>query len=94
LRRGIYFILKYLPLLDKKAGHHQTTQKDISDSKLGFDFGYHCAIRKETCLSQRFEAIYNLSLLEEVMRQGFQKVVETKPPRDFFTSSGAFVFGG
>jgi hypothetical protein len=27
------------------------------------------------------------------MRQGFQKVLEIKPPRDFFTSSGAFVFG-
>jgi len=27
------------------------------------------------------------------MRQGFQKVLEIKPPRDFLTSSGAFVFG-
>jgi len=27
------------------------------------------------------------------MKQGFQKVLEIKPPRDFFTSSGAFVFG-
>jgi hypothetical protein len=75
---------------------YQTTQKDISDSKLGFDFGYRCAIRKERpspCLSQRFEAIYNLSLLEEVMKQSFQKVLKTRPPRDFLTSSGASVFG-
>ncbi len=27
------------------------------------------------------------------MRQGFQKVLEIKPPRDLFTSSGAFVLG-
>jgi hypothetical protein len=26
------------------------------------------------------------------MEQSFQKVLEIKPPRDFFTSSGAFVF--
>jgi hypothetical protein len=26
------------------------------------------------------------------MKQGFQKVLKIKPPRDFFTSSGAFVF--
>jgi hypothetical protein len=26
------------------------------------------------------------------MRQDFQKVLEIKPPRDFFTFSGAFVF--
>jgi hypothetical protein len=28
------------------------------------------------------------------MRQCFQKVLEIKPPRDFITSLGAFVFGG
>jgi hypothetical protein len=28
------------------------------------------------------------------MKLNFQKVLEIKPPRDFFTSSGAFVFGG
>jgi len=28
------------------------------------------------------------------MTQGFQKVLKIEPPRDFFTSSGAFVFGG
>jgi len=28
------------------------------------------------------------------MRQGFQKVLKTRPPRDFFTSSEAFIFGG
>ena len=27
------------------------------------------------------------------MRQDFQKVLEIKPPRDFFASSGAFVCG-
>jgi hypothetical protein len=27
------------------------------------------------------------------MKQRFQKVLEIKPPGDFFTSSGAFVFG-
>jgi hypothetical protein len=47
------------------------------DGKLGFDFAYRRGIREERlrpCLSQRFEAVYNLILLEEVMRQGFQKV--------------------
>ena len=27
------------------------------------------------------------------MRQGFQRVMKMKPPRDFFSSAGAFVFG-
>jgi len=27
------------------------------------------------------------------MREDFQKVPKIKPPRDFFTSSGAFAFG-
>jgi len=81
-------------LLDKKAGRNQTAQRDITDSKIMIDFGYRCGKRKEKlrpCLSQRFEAVYNVSLLEEVMRKGFQKVLEIKPPRDFFTSWGAFV---
>ncbi len=26
------------------------------------------------------------------MEEGFQKVLKIKPPRDFFTTSGAFVF--
>ncbi len=55
---------------------------------------YRCAIREERLrarLSKRFEAIYNPSLLEEIMRLRFQKVLEIKSPRDLFTSVGAFV---
>jgi len=81
---------------DRRPPSNQATQKDFSDSKIGFDFGYRCGIRKERlrpCLSQRSEAVYNFSLLEEVMKQDFQKVLKIKPPGDFFSSSGVFVFG-
>jgi len=91
----IYFILYSLLLLDKKAAHPQTTQKDISNSKIKFDSCYRCGLRKErlrSCLLQRFEAVYNLSLLEEVMKHRFQNVLKRKPPRDFFAPSGAFLF--
>jgi hypothetical protein len=56
--------------------------------KIEFDVTYHCGIRKgrlRLCLLQRCEVIYNLSLLEEVMKKSFQKVLKIKPPRDFFT---------
>ena len=62
---------------DAQAGFYQTLM-DISDSKLGFDSSYRCGIRKERLRarpSRRFEAVYKLSLLEEVVRQGFQKVL-------------------
>jgi hypothetical protein len=86
-----------MPYEDKKARHHQTTQKDISYPEIEFTFSYLCGIRQERlspCLSQRFDTFYSLNLLEEVMRQGFQEVSEIKPPRNLFTSSGAFVFEG
>jgi len=55
----------------------QATQKDISGSIILFDFTYGCGIRKErlsSCLSRPFDAVHNLSLLEEVMKLSFQKV--------------------
>jgi hypothetical protein len=82
--------------LTKKGRPPSDHPEDISDSKLRFDFGYLCDIRKERlrpCLSHRFEAVCNLSLLEEVMKQNFQKMLKIKPPRDFFTSSEVFVSG-
>jgi len=82
-------ILYSSPLLDKKAGHPQTTKKDICDSKIEFDFSYRCGIRKERlrpCLSQRSDTVCNFSLLEEVIKQGFHKMLKIKLPRDFVTS--------
>ena len=41
------------------------------------DFGYRCGIWKErlrSFLSRGIAVVYNLSLLEEVVRQSFQKV--------------------
>jgi len=62
---------------DKVGAFAHGFAEDMCLKGFCLDFAYRCGIRKERfrpCLSQRFEAVYNLILLEEVMRQGFQKV--------------------